>query len=145
MTHQIDALLHRRPDLSTFLVHLTAAPTAETPTDPEQSLISILSGRTIEARNPYGLLRGYARDNVQTYPALWQSQLVVCLTETPLEHVWMMCADIADRGHPLAEYGLAFAKPPTSAARSHPSASGRRSRRPCSATTRARGSVRAAS
>jgi hypothetical protein len=106
---QIDSLLHRRPDLSTFLVHLTAqAGDAETHL---ANLLSILSNRTIEARNPYGLLRKHARDNREGNPALYHSQLVVCLTETPLEHVWMMCADIADRQHPLAPFGLAFSKP----------------------------------
>jgi hypothetical protein len=103
---QINTLLHRRPDLSTFLVHLTAkSPTAEA------NLLSILNARRIEARNPYGLLRDHARDTQAESPALYQSQLVVCLTDTPLEHVWMMCEDIADRGHPLAEYGVAFPKP----------------------------------
>lgn len=106
MSLQIDSLLHRRPDLSTFLVHLTAAsPDAET------NLISILTARTLAARNPYGLLRDHALDNRETNPTLFQSQLVVCLTETPLEHVWMMCEDIADRSHPLSPYGLAFSKP----------------------------------
>jgi hypothetical protein len=103
---QIDSLLHRRPDLSTFLVHLTAvSPSAEA------NVLSILSSRTITARNPYGLLRVLANDTRSTNSALYESQLVVCLTETPLEHVWMMCEDIADRGHPLAPYGLAFSKP----------------------------------
>jgi hypothetical protein len=109
MPQQIDSLLHRRPDLSTFLVHLTAQ-TGKAETHLE-NLLSILSNRTIEARNPYGLLRNHARDTREENPALYQSQLVVCLTETPLEHVWMMCADIADRQHPLAPFGLAFSKP----------------------------------
>src|SRR6266496_367669 len=107
MSVQITTLLHRRPDLSTFLVHLTTAATF----DPEANLRSILATRTIEARSPYGLLRDLAQDRQQSDPDLYQSQLVVCLTETPLEHVWMMCENIADRGHPLAPYGLAFSKP----------------------------------
>jgi len=106
IAQRIDELLHRRGDLSTFLVHLTAAGV-----EAETNLISILSGRKIEARNPYGLLRDFARDNAEAYIDLYQSQRVVCLTETPLEHVWMMCANIADRGHPLSSYGIAFAKP----------------------------------
>jgi hypothetical protein len=109
MPQQIDSLLHRRPDLSTFLVHLTAQ-TGDAETH-LANLLSILSNRTIEARNPYGLLHNHARDNRVKKPALYQSQLVVCLTETPLEHVWMMCEDIADRGHPLAPFGIAFSKP----------------------------------
>jgi hypothetical protein len=95
MSVQITSLLHRRPDLSTFLVHLTAASA-----NAETNLLSILSDRAIEARNPYGLLRSHASDTRAANPALYQSQLVVCLTETPLEHVWMMCEHIADRGHP---------------------------------------------
>jgi hypothetical protein len=109
MPQQIDSLLHRRPDLSTFLVHLTAQ-TGDAETH-LTNLLSILSNRTIEARNPYGLLRHHALETQEENPALYQSQLVVCLTETPLEHVWMMCADIADRQHPLAPFGLAFSKP----------------------------------
>jgi hypothetical protein len=115
MPHQISSLLHRRSDLSTFLVHLTAAsPVAEA------NLVSILSGRVIEARSPYGLLRNLARDRQSTQPALYSSQLVVCLTETPLEHVWMMCEEIADRAQPLAPYGLAFSKPCARAAGANP-------------------------
>jgi hypothetical protein len=102
----IDSLLHRRPDLSTFLVHLTAQAS-----DAAMNLLSIMSARTIEARNPYGLLRDYARDTERHDPRLYDSQRVVCLSETPLEHVWMMCEEIADRGHPLSPYGLAFSKP----------------------------------
>jgi hypothetical protein len=102
---QIDALLHRRSDLSTFLVHLTAASAAA-----ETNLVSILTDRQLEARNVYGLLRNYAQDHRFDRPRLYEWQRVVCLTETPLEHVWMMCEEIANRAHPLSQYGLAFAK-----------------------------------
>ena len=105
MPRRIDSLLHRRPDLSTFLVHLTAASPAA-----EANLISILTSGRLEARNAYGLLRDLAHDERSTNPALYESQRVVCLTEIPLEHVWMMCEDIENRAHPLAPYGLAFSK-----------------------------------
>jgi hypothetical protein len=75
------------------LVHLTAQVS-----DAAMNLLSILNSQTIEARNPYGLLRDHARDTREENPALYDSQRVVCLTETPLEHVWMMCEDIADVG-----------------------------------------------
>lgn len=103
---QITSLLHRRSDLSTFLVHLTAASASA-----EANLIAILSDRGIEARNPYGPNEKPLPGPPQHEPSALRVQKVVCLTETPLEYVWMMCANIADRAHPLAPYGLAFAKP----------------------------------
>lgn len=47
----IQRLLARRTDLSTFLVHLTRDGPGETA---KQRLISILTSHTIEARSPFG-------------------------------------------------------------------------------------------
>lgn len=99
----IEELLHRRSDLSTFLIHFTRPYGDDTPS---QNLVSILGSQSIEARSAYGM----ARDYVRLDPALHDSQRVVCLTETPLEHAWMMCAQIDSREHGLAPFGIAFTK-----------------------------------
>lgn len=103
----IEELLHRRTDLSTFLVHFTRQlpPPGEAPT-PRNNLISMLHARTIEARSAYGLLQGRATTN----PDLSKTQQCVCFTETPLEHAWMMCKNINLRAIQFAPYGLAFTK-----------------------------------
>jgi hypothetical protein len=103
MSPQIDSLLHRRSDLSTFLVDLPRLPKWPSP-----ALFSILSDRRLEARNVYGLLRNFAEDHRLDRTGLHESQRVVCLTETP--HAWMICEDIANRAHPLSQYGLAFSR-----------------------------------
>jgi len=97
MAEDIVDLLHRRGDLSTFLVHLTRS---------RDDLLAILTSRTLEARTPYGMLKTRALQN-QTLAA---SQRCVCLTETPLEHTWMMCKEIENRAHQFSLYGLAFSK-----------------------------------
>jgi hypothetical protein len=38
------------------------------------------------------------------------SQKVVCFTESPLEHAWMMCADIEGRENGFGPYGIAVTK-----------------------------------
>lgn len=98
----IEELLHRRSDLSTFLVHLTrdGAQTAK------DNLVSILRERMIEARTPMGMavdLEKYLRGT----PA---SQRVVCFTETPLEHAWMMVTDIPGRTVCFSSFGVVFTK-----------------------------------
>lgn len=97
----IESLLHRRSDLSTFLVHFTkdgAQPA-------RQNLLAMLAASKIEARGSFGpaikALRGTVHED---------SQRAVCFTETPLEHAWMMCQPIAGRSVQMAPYGLAFTK-----------------------------------
>jgi hypothetical protein len=97
MPEDIADLLHRRSDLSTFLVHLTRS---------RDSLLSILLEHKLEARNAWGMLKEKASAN-QAFQA---SQRCICLTETPLEHTWMMCKDIEGRGATFSPYGLAFSK-----------------------------------
>src|SRR5262249_7823432 len=46
----------------------------------------------------------------RTNPSFAETQRVVCFTETPLEHVWMLCRDIEYRMVRLQPYGLAFTK-----------------------------------
>lgn len=99
----IEELLHRRTDLSTFLVHLSKdLPESATA---RANLLAILASSCIEARTAYGPAVDKVRGS-----SLEQSQKAVCFTETPLEHTWMMCESIQDRSVRLTGYGLAFAK-----------------------------------
>ncbi len=101
----IEALLHRRTDLSTFLVHFTRD--TEMPTAAARdNLLNILRTGRLEARNTYGM----ARDLSIRFPEVAASQRTVCFTETPLEHSWMMCADIESRSIHFTGYGLAFTR-----------------------------------
>ena len=100
----IERLLHRRSDLSTFLVHLTREGTEDE--DARENLLRILGSRTVEARRAMGMasrldpyLNGSTAD-----------QRVVCFSETPLEHVWMMTEQIDGRTINFSKYGLVITK-----------------------------------
>lgn len=99
---KIEDLLHRRTDLSTFLVHLTR----DADCSARDNLISILEAGLIEARTPLGPARHLEKHLSGTIA----SQKVVCLTETPLEHVWMMLEEIEKRQIQFRPYGLATTK-----------------------------------
>ncbi|WP_431047139.1 abortive infection system antitoxin AbiGi family protein [Streptomyces sp. P1-3] len=99
----IENLLHRRTDLSTFVVHFTRA----TPPDSASgNLQSILLSKRLEARNVYGMAGELSKE----FPDVAETQKVVCFTETPLEHAWMMCTPIENREFQFEGYGLAFTK-----------------------------------
>jgi hypothetical protein len=100
---RIEDLLQRRSDLSTFLVHLTRDSADRTARD---NLLAILLERELKAISPMGMAVDVAKDD----PAFAETQKVVCFTETPLEHVWMLCEDIENRTVQLRPYGLAFTK-----------------------------------
>lgn len=99
----IEDLLQRRTDLSTFLIHLTRdvgdGPTAR------ENLLAMIDNEFITARTPFGPAREY-EPHLQ-FPA---TQKVVCFTETPLEHAWMMLQDIENRQVHFQPYGLAITK-----------------------------------
>lgn len=97
---KIEELLHRRTDLSTFLVHLTRSYGGVSARD---NLMSILKKWTIQARSPLGI----ARDHEDVLGPAGVSQKVVCFTETPLEHIWMMLEDIDGRTMQFEPYGIA--------------------------------------
>lgn len=100
---KIEDLLNRRTDLSTFVVHLTKASDSASAAN---NLRSILSDLTIRAVRPMGWAVGKAvEEKVDT-----DSQRVVSFSETPLEHLYAMFADIDDRDVRLEPYGLAFTK-----------------------------------
>jgi hypothetical protein len=97
----INDVLNRRSDLSTFVVHLTR--NIEGGLSAKENLKAILTGRVIEARNPRGWAGGLDdgdRDCMK----------VVCFSETPLEHMYTLFADIAGRRVQLSPYGVAFTK-----------------------------------
>lgn len=101
----IEYLLHRRTDLSTFLVHLTRA--GDDGESAYDNLLSITESNLIEARTPMG-----ATPKLEKYlTGTSATQKVVCFTETPLEHTWMMLEQIENRRVQFEPYGLAITKP----------------------------------
>lgn len=100
---KIEDLLHRRTDLSTFLVHLTRSYGGASARD---NLVSMAKTWKIEARNPLGP----ARDHEDVLGPAGVTQNVVCFTETPLEHIWMMLKTIDGRSMQFQPDGLATTK-----------------------------------
>lgn len=105
MAITIEELLHRRTDLSTFVVHLTKDAAAGSKA--KDNLLSIVKTSTLRAGDPMGWAHVQANS---TGGAPLASQRVVCFTETPLEHLYGMFADISDRNVHLQGYGVAFTK-----------------------------------
>lgn len=103
MTDKIEDLLHRRNDLSTFLVHLTRD---HGDRSASENLMSILRSETIEAVNALGMAR--TLDSERTTRRT--TQKVACFSEVPLEHTWMMARPIEKRKTSLAPYGVVFSK-----------------------------------
>lgn len=99
----IEELLHRRNDLSTFVVHFTRD---TPPSSAYDNLLSILKTWQLEARNTYGMAKTLA----DRFPEVAATQRTACFTETPLEHAWMMCSDIDNRDIRFDGYGVAFTK-----------------------------------
>lgn len=105
----IEDILHRRTDLSTFVIHWTKDQDEHQARD---NLVSILTDRTIKAFTAMGgavhILKESLAD-AELAEAL-ESQRVACFTEAPLEHAWSFVCDIQDRAVKLKPYGLAFTK-----------------------------------
>lgn len=102
MPRPISELLDRRSDLSTFVVHLTRHGKDGTPTASE-NLESILKAREIEARSAFGWKNGVAESDLSACR-------VVCFSETPLEHLYVLFQEIQNRDIKMEPYGLAFTK-----------------------------------
>lgn len=98
---EIGDVLSRRSDLSTFLVHLTKGD------DPKGTLTTILSDQRLRATTAMGWAN---RQATTLGPSAERSQKVVCFSETPLDQIHTMAADIARRQVKLKPYGLAFTK-----------------------------------
>jgi hypothetical protein len=101
---QIREILHRRTDLSTFVVHLTRARDAQF--SAADALASIARDRRLEARTAMGWAARQDNPNDPTK----QTQRVVCFSETPLEHVNLMCRKIEGRAVRMEPYGVALTK-----------------------------------
>lgn len=101
---QIRTILHRRTDLSTFVVHLTRRRDANY--GPQDALVDIVRSGRLEARTPLGWAK--AQDDPND-PAK-QSQRVACFSETPLEHINLMVGPIEGRAIAMEPYGLALPK-----------------------------------
>ena len=104
VTQTIHDVLNRRSDLSTFVVHFTRNSDAGSA---RVNLRSVIRARRIEARTPFGWARDHAES---TGGHVRQSQLCVCFSEAPLEHLYSLVADIANRSVKLCPYGLAVTK-----------------------------------
>jgi hypothetical protein len=101
---EIRSILHRRTDLSTFVVHLTRRRDAQY--GPQDALVDIARSGRLEARTPLG----WAKAQDDANDAARQSQRVVCFSETPLEHIYLMCGPINGRTVAMEPYGVALTK-----------------------------------
>lgn len=100
---EIQGILARRSDLSTFVVHLTRDDNGESAKD---RLKSIVKSWKIKARNPYGSAVGkLGEKKVKT-----DSQKCVCFTETPLEYLHLLLGEIKGRKYQFGPYGVAITK-----------------------------------
>jgi hypothetical protein len=107
----IEEVLNRRSDLSTFVVHLTGEHGVGGPA--KERLLSIIREQLLRAGTEP---RGWARTvrHPDQSPVLDEvqraTQRVVSFSETPLEHIYSMFANIANRQVRLRPYGLALTK-----------------------------------
>lgn len=103
MSIEIERLLDRRSDLSTFVVHLTKNGDLSA----AENLAAILSSHTIEARQAMGWL---GTGSKRIAGADLDAMKVVCFSETPLEHAYSLFQEIKGRKVKLSTYGIAFTK-----------------------------------
>jgi hypothetical protein len=101
---QIRKILHRRTDLSTFVVHLTRR--RDENYSAQDAIVSIAQAQRLEARTPMGWAKNQDDPNDPTR----QTQRVVCFSETPLEHINLMCGEIEGRTVAMEPYGVALTK-----------------------------------
>jgi hypothetical protein len=98
----IQEVLFRRGDLSTFVVHLCRD--YEDGSQAKDNLKSIITEGVLLARTA----RGWARHVDQSERG--DSQNVVCFTETPLDHLDLQTGNIKKRRYQFQPFGLAFTK-----------------------------------
>lgn len=103
MSVSIQDALRTRGDLSTFLVHLTRARENATALD---ALTTIIAERRLRAATPMG----WAKYQDEHQDQGRQTQRTVCFSETPLQHVQTLFADIEGRSIHLVPYGVALTK-----------------------------------
>lgn len=98
----IKDLLHRRSDMSTFVIHFTRG----TELLCEAQIISMLKSLKLIAKKPYGMAKRLGTLTESTSV----TQQTVCFTDMPIEHSWMMVRSIAGRDWHFQPYGLVFSK-----------------------------------
>jgi abortive phage resistance protein AbiGi (putative antitoxin) len=101
---EIRGILQRRTDLSTFVVHLTRR--RDPNYGPQDALVDIARSSRLKAQSALGWAK---TQDVPNDPAR-QSQRVVCFSETPLEHINLMCGPINGRTIAMEPYGIALTK-----------------------------------
>jgi hypothetical protein len=107
MAQSIQEVLNRRTDLSTFVVHLTRDREESADTDTAaENLASIIRERRLRALTPMGWAKALDDPNDSSR----QSQRVVAFSETPLEQVYSLFAEIEGRSINLRPYGLVLTK-----------------------------------
>ena len=107
MKQNIAELLHKRSDLSEYLVHFTRDRGNGSARD---ALMQILASGVIEARSNLGLAKELAEEFPGALEAAGLGQKCCCFTETPLEHCWSMVQDIAGRSRQFKPFGIVFSK-----------------------------------
>lgn len=116
-TNYIETIYYNRPDLSTFLVHLTRD--QEDAKNAKDTLIQILDSNTLISKNPVGLFYKHPENpnnfNSTTYKDKLTNYLkCICLTETPLDQIKNFI-EISlpwhdDKLLTYSKYGLVFTK-----------------------------------
>ena len=103
MAPQIEDILRRRTDLSTFLVHLTRSHENRSAKD---RLKTIVKDECLRVGAPMGHAHGALADAGVSV----ESQRCVCFSETPLEHVSLLVEEIEGRECQFEPYGIAITK-----------------------------------
>jgi hypothetical protein len=101
-----DEVARERGDLSPFIVHLTRGEGEQA----RLNLVSILTGKVIEAQSVFGLAQARALAEQFDGTPFAKSQRAVCFTETPLPYLRHMCRPITTRQKPLRDYGVVFTR-----------------------------------
>jgi hypothetical protein len=99
----INEILYRRTDLSTFIVHLTRDLQSKTA---KENLVSIIKDDKIKAMNPFG----HNCDRFNQERAVLELHKCVCFTEATLENLYLFFQDIDGRKCNFKPYGIAITK-----------------------------------
>lgn len=99
---EIEEILPRRSDLSTFLVHLTRSGNGSA----KDILCKILIEGRLSARSPFG----HAFADMKKAGWDLADQMCVCFTEVPLEYICLLAEPIKGRSVVMEPYGIAITK-----------------------------------
>jgi hypothetical protein len=96
-----------RRDISPYVVHLTRDYNGSNASD---NLISILTDRTIEARNPYGVAVRHLERIGRAAAEAFDTQRVVCFSETPPDDLHGLINPGVWRRYNFRPFGVAFTR-----------------------------------